>query len=104
MKMKNLTTLGICASLLLGGTLAGTSIANAQGAGVGTGQAKPPKLGKGEKHEKHPALMMAMKRLEAAKDALQKADRDFGGHRTKAIELTNAAMAEVREAMKFDKN
>ena len=100
MKSRNITTIGICASLLIGGTIAGTSMANAQGARTG----KPPVFGKkgGDKREKHPELKLALKRLESAKDALQKADRDFGGHRAKAVDLTNAAMAEVREAIKFD--
>ena len=101
MKLRNFTTLGICASLLIGGTIAGTSMANAQGAGVGTGA--PPQIGKGgQKKEKHPEIRMALKRLEGAKDAMQKAASDFGGHKSKAIDATNIAISELREALKFD--
>ena len=99
MKLRNITTLGICASLIVGGTIAGTSMANAQGAGTSP---PPARQGKGGKVEKHPEMRMALKRLEAAKDALQKGAHDFGGHREKALDLTEKAMAEVREAIKFD--
>ena len=105
MKLKNMTTLGICASLLLGGTIAGTSIANAQGAGVGAGNPPLGQAGKGgQKHEKHPEMRMALKRLESAKDALQKGAHDLGGHREKALDLTDKAIAEVKEAIKSDRN
>ena len=98
MKLRNFTTLGICTSLLIGGTIAGTSMANAQGAGT----APPARQGKGGKVEKHPEMRMALKRLEAAKDALQKGAHDLGGHREKALDLTDKAIAEVREAIKSD--
>ncbi|MEP6754756.1 MAG: hypothetical protein ABJA67_04575 [Chthonomonadales bacterium] len=55
------------------------------------------------KHEKHPELMKALKALERAKMDLQKADRDFGGHRAKAEQLTEQAISEVKEAFKADK-
>ena len=60
--------------------------------------------GKRHRTEKHPELARALKALERAKMDLQKADRDFGGHRAKAQQLTDEAMREVHEAMKFDKN
>jgi hypothetical protein len=98
MKLSNFTTLGICASLLVGGTIAGTSVANAQGPST----TPPPRHGKGGKFEKHPEMLMAHKRLEAAKDALQKGAHDLAGHREKALDLTDRAIAEVREAIKSD--
>ena len=41
-----------------------------------------------------------MAALRRAKDDLQRADRDFGGHRAKAVEHTEEAIREVEEAMK----
>ena len=97
MKLRNFTTLGICTTLLIGGTIAGTSMANAQGAGT-----IPPPAAGGQKKEKHPEIKMALKRLEGAKDAMQKAATDFGGHKAKASDATNIAISELKEALKFD--
>ena len=49
-------------------------------------------------------MRMALKRLESAKDALQKGAHDLGGHREKALDLTDKAIAEVKEAIKSDRN
>jgi hypothetical protein len=56
------------------------------------------------KKERHPELIRALKSLEKAKADLQKANRDFGGHRAKAEELTEQAIQEVQAAIKFDSN
>lgn len=61
---------------------------------------------KDEKHEKmeqHPAIEAAVKHLREAKNALEHANHDFGGHRVKAIELVNQALAECEQALNFDK-
>ncbi len=42
--------------------------------------------------------------LQGAKEELQKADHDKGGHRDKALELVNRAMAEVQTGMQFAHN
>ena len=88
----------------LGGliTILATSTAYGVMAQQGTPTPTPNPPGKG-KHERHPELMKAMKALEHAKNDLQNAARDFGGHRAKAEQLTEQAITEVREAMKFDK-
>jgi hypothetical protein len=54
--------------------------------------------------ERHPALMVAMRALQRAKGALVHANRDFGGHRTKAVQLTEQAMQEIQQAIQYDKN
>ncbi len=91
-----------CAACLLTGGIF-TSQAMAQGAGVTGGVGVGQKKG-AEKREKHPEIMKAIRNLEQAKAALEHADRDFGGHRAKALDATKAAIAECREALKFDKN
>jgi len=54
-------------------------------------------------HEHHPELHKAMRKLRGAKEDLEKADHDFGGHRVKAIEAIDRALEELRAALEFDK-
>ncbi len=104
-----IASFALAACLATGGLIASQSVA--QGGPVGgNGQVKSggkgPKTGggKGDHREKHPEIMKAIRNLEQAKNDLQHADRDFGGHRTKAVQATELAIAECREALKFDKN
>jgi hypothetical protein len=55
------------------------------------------------KAEKHPEIRAAIHHLEEAKNNLQHAAHDFGGHRAKALEHVNQALAECNEALNFDK-
>lgn len=68
-----------------------------------TGGASNSALAIGQKRERHPELKHAMAALRRAQGFLQHADRDFGGHREKAADLTRQAIAEVEEAIKADK-
>lgn len=52
--------------------------------------------------EAQPHMRTALKYLRFAKDQLQRANTDKGGHRVKAIELTGAAIDQVQEGIKFD--
>ncbi len=54
--------------------------------------------------ERHPQLRAAQHDLSSAKYHLERAARDFGGHRVKAIAFIDKAQDELHEAMKFDKN
>lgn len=47
-------------------------------------------------------MRSALNHLRLAKDQLQKATPDKGGHRVKAIELTNGAIDQVQAGMRFD--
>lgn len=61
---------------------------------------------KAEKHEmmeEHPAINAAIKHLREAKNALEHANHDFGGHRAKALAHVNEALAECEQALNFDK-
>jgi hypothetical protein len=53
--------------------------------------------------ERHPRIRQAMRALENARDDLQHADHDFGGHRVQAIEAINRALEQLREALRFDR-
>ena len=71
-------------SFALGGLLAlqlGTSIAGA---------------------EPQPLMKDALASLRAAETALANAERDKGGHRAKALELTKAAIVQVEKGISFD--
>jgi len=54
-------------------------------------------------HEHHPEIHKAMRKLRGAKEDLEKAEHDFGGHRLKAIEAINQALEELRAALESDK-
>lgn len=50
----------------------------------------------------HPRLGQALAALHDAKDYLEKAPNDFGGHKKAAIDSIDASMKELKEALKFD--
>ena len=52
--------------------------------------------------DRQPAMQRALGALQQAKSHLQNATSDKGGHRVKAISLTNQAIVEVEKGIKFD--
>ncbi|HZR28333.1 MAG TPA: hypothetical protein VFA71_06100 [Terriglobales bacterium] len=62
--------------------------------------------GKQERHEgkeRHPSIRAAIRALEKAKDDMQHADHDFGGHRVEALEAVDNAIKQLNEALKYDR-
>jgi hypothetical protein len=53
--------------------------------------------------EPHPAIRHAIQALEAAKKEMQAAAHDFGGHREAALQECDKAIAQLREALNYDK-
>jgi len=53
--------------------------------------------------EPHPQIMAAIRALEAARLHLQHAAHDFGGHRVKAIRAIDAALVQLKLALRYDK-
>lgn len=53
--------------------------------------------------ERHPAIRKAIVALEAAKNDLEHAAHDFGGHRVEAIEAINHALEQLHKALQYDK-
>ncbi len=51
-----------------------------------------------------PHMQAALDHLHLAKVELEKADRDKGGHRERALRLTNDAIAEVDRGINFDRH
>jgi hypothetical protein len=54
------------------------------------------------KAEPQPKMGAALADLEAARAKLEHATHDKGGHREKALELVDAAIAQIKEGMRFD--
>ncbi len=68
-------------------------------------QAAPGAPGAEAKHpEHHPRISIAIRALEGAKADLQAAPHDFGGHRAAAVEECDKAIAQLKEALQYDKN
>ena len=96
-------------ALALGGLASILGLATAFGVSA---QTFPGKTGAGpqggrmgrEGRERHPELVAALRALRNARERLHKADRDFGGHRAKAEEHTEAAIREVELALAYDKH
>jgi hypothetical protein len=58
-----------------------------------------------ERKEPHPVIREAMEKIEGARtDLVKYADRDFQGHRAKAVEHLNQAIAELKLALQADKH
>ena len=70
-------------------------------------QAPAPKaamgMEKGEHKERHPEIHKAIRKLKAAKEDLEKAAHDYSGHRVKAIQAIDQALAELEQALASDK-
>jgi anion-transporting ArsA/GET3 family ATPase len=56
-----------------------------------------------EKAEKHPEIHAAIRHLQEAKNNLEHAAHDFGGHRAAALKHVNEALEECHAALAFDK-
>jgi flavorubredoxin len=53
--------------------------------------------------EPHPAIRAAINALQKARNDLQHAAHDFGGHRVAAIESIDRALEQLRLALQFDR-
>lgn len=58
---------------------------------------------KAERNERHPEIRNAIRALERAKDDLQKANHDFGGHRADALKACDEAIRQLQLALQYDK-
>jgi len=62
-----------------------------------------PVLVVADRTEPHPEIRAAIHSLERARDHLQHAAHDFGGHRVEAIAAIDAALKQLHQALEFDK-
>ena len=54
--------------------------------------------------EAHPQIREALAALRRAKEHMEHAAHDFGGHRVEAIEATNQAIKQLEICLKYDKD
>jgi hypothetical protein len=54
--------------------------------------------------EPHPEIREALGALRRAKEHMEHAAHDFGGHRVEAIEATNQAIRQLELCLKYDKD
>jgi hypothetical protein len=54
--------------------------------------------------EPHPQIREALASLRRAKEHMEHAAHDFGGHRVEAVEATNQAIKQLELCLKFDKD
>ena len=52
--------------------------------------------------EDQPHMQEPLRHLQAAAEELQRAEHDKGGHRAKALELTQQAIQHVNEGIRYD--
>jgi hypothetical protein len=52
--------------------------------------------------ERHPNIRRALDALRAARNDLEHADHDFGGHRVEAMEAIDRAIEQLGVALRFD--
>lgn len=64
---------------------------------------QPTAQERGERNERHPAIRAAIRSLEQAKDEMQHAAHDFGGHRVEAIKACDEAIHQLQLALQYDK-
>ncbi len=55
------------------------------------------------KNERHPEIRKAIHALERAKEDLQRANHDFGGHRAMALQKCDEAIEQLTLALQYDK-
>jgi hypothetical protein len=53
--------------------------------------------------EPHPEIRAAINSLRHAKEHLEHASHDFGGHRVEAVKACDAALEQLQQALQFDK-
>jgi hypothetical protein len=54
--------------------------------------------------EPHPQIREAIASLRRAKEHMEHAAHDFGGHRVEAIRATDAAIHQLEECLRYDKD
>ncbi len=86
----------LCAALLLSGVSFGLGSAIT---GRATAQTAPT-IGQ---YDKHPRMLQARRDLLSARGQLQAGSDELGGHRAKALDLTNQAISECNAAIEYGK-
>jgi len=68
------------------------------------GPPAPPVVRPHRGGERHPEIRRALRNLQQAKENLQRAAHDLGGHREQALDLVQRAIDQCQQALQSDKN
>lgn len=98
-KLATIVSAGVVAASL--GAVSFAPQAAAQNGNFGRVQAAAPNRPHGEKPDR--PLRVALRALNRAKLALQRADKDSAGHREQALDLVNRAIDQTQQAIRVDK-
>jgi hypothetical protein len=70
----------------------------------GEGAAMAAKAEAAASNPPHPQIREAIASLRRAKEHMERAAHDFGGHRVEAIRATDEAIRQLQECFKYDKD
>ena len=100
---------GIC--FLIAGVFAVALVFTVGSPAAPNGKSVPPAATRAESaqpaaaaREPHPEIREAIASLRHAKEHMEHAAHDFGGHRVEAIRATDAAIHQLEECLRFDKD
>ncbi|MFY9527714.1 MAG: hypothetical protein WBC04_13660 [Candidatus Acidiferrales bacterium] len=68
------------------------------------GKPVPAAAAKATPEEPHPEIREAIRSLRAAKQHMEHAAHDFGGHRVEALKATDEAIHQLEVCLKYDKD
>jgi len=103
MKTKIVSLLAL-ATLILAFTFIATAPAAPNLASALPAAASRPAVTTATPAEPHPEIREALGALRRAKEHVEHAAHDFGGHRVEAIEATNQAIKQLELCLKYDKD
>ena len=102
-----IVSLLVLASLVLAFAFVATAPAapnNAKAPAAPAGSAAPATPAASPAAEPHPQIREALGSLRRAKEHMEHAAHDFGGHRVEALEATNQAIKQLEICLKYDKD
>jgi hypothetical protein len=99
-----IVSLLVLASLVLAFAFIATAPAAPNNVNAPAANALPATLAATPAAEPHPEIREALASLRRAKEHMEHAAHDFGGHRVEAIEATNQAIRQLELCLKFDKD
>ena len=104
LKILSLSTLVVFALALCLSVTTTPASPEAPAAAAGPAATPQPAAAPAALPEPHPEIRAAIASLRRAKEHLEHAAHDFGGHRVEAIKATDEAIRQLQDCLKFDKD
>lgn len=105
MKFKIVSLLALTALVLaFAWSTSAPAAPNTSAAKAVTAAASHPNTTTADRKEPHPQIREAIGALRRAKEHMEHAAHDFGGHRVEALRATDEAIHQLEECLKFDKD